>query len=95
MASFESIRARMSIKYILNPLPSQEPDYSAFPGHPRFSNGSMPMTLLVAPANPAIANPLADVWTWEWEREQEFIRSKANSDITILAARSVTYKHGD
>lgn len=70
MASFESTRARMSIKHILNFPLSQEPDYSAFPGHPHFSNGSMPMTMLLeSPAELPIANQWAEVQVFGWGQE--------------------------
>ncbi|ROW17245.1 hypothetical protein VPNG_01244 [Cytospora leucostoma] len=65
MASSEGSRARMCIGFLLNPSESEEADYSAYPGHPRFSNGSKPMTtLLAATANP----PIANAWALWWEQ---------------------------
>lgn len=57
----------MCINFLLNLNPSkpEEAGYSGYPGHPHFSNGSKPMsTLLAATANP----PVANAWALWWEQ---------------------------
>ncbi|KAI3393914.1 hypothetical protein diail_3517 [Diaporthe ilicicola] len=77
MASAESIRARMRIKSFLNPLspspspPPPPPPPPVTPPLPPFTNGSMPMTLLVAPLDPPTANESADVEMIEWGQDEE------------------------
>ncbi|KAL1850692.1 hypothetical protein Daus18300_012835 [Diaporthe australafricana] len=61
MASDEEIRARMRIDNILNPSPPPSP----------FTNGSMPMTLLVAPLDPPTANGSAVVEVLRFESAGE------------------------